>query len=64
MSKIKIFVHTPDRMVSDVVRITPEAQRVLQDILDSHNVSARQVVSQLIIQGAPMLEFIQGSVQE
>lgn len=64
MSKIKIFVRTPDRMVSDMVRITPEARRVLQDILDSHNVSARQVVSQLIIQGAPMLEFVQGDVQE
>lgn len=62
MSKIKIFVRTPDRMVSDMVRITPEARRVLQDILDSHNVSARQVVSQLIIQGAPMLEFVQGDV--
>lgn len=64
MDKIKIFVRTPDRMVSDMVRITPEARRVLQDILDSHNVSARQVVSQLIIQGAPMLEFVQGDVQE
>lgn len=64
MGKIKIFVRTPDRMVSDMVRITPEARRALQDILDSHNVSARQVVSQLIIQGAPMLEFVQGDVQE
>ena len=30
----------------------------LQDIADEHNVSARQLVSQMIIQGAPLLEFV------
>lgn len=55
---IKIKLRQPERTVSDVVRLTPEARAVLQEILDEHNVSARQVVSQLIIQGAPMLEFV------
>ncbi len=58
MDTIKIKLRQPERTVSDVVRLTPEARAVLQEILDEHNVSARQVVSQLIIQGAPLLEFV------
>lgn len=57
MEKIKIKLRTSARTVSEIIRITPEAQAVLQDILDEHNVSTRQLVSQLIIQCAPYLEF-------
>lgn len=59
MATIKINLRPPERTIGNIVRITPEARTVLQDILDNHNVSATQVVSQLIIQGAPMLEFVQ-----
>lgn len=57
--KIKITLRSAERTVGDVVRISPKAKAVLQDILDEHNVSARQVVSQLIIQGAALLEFVE-----
>lgn len=58
MSKIIINLRTSARTVSDMVRLTPEAQAIIQDIVDEHNVSARQLVSQMIIQGAPLLEFV------
>lgn len=58
MGKIQIKLRTPERKVSNIVRIDQEARAVLQEVLDEHDVSATQVVSQLIIQGAPLLEFV------
>lgn len=55
---IKIKIRKRGTPVSDVVKITPEAQIVLQRIVTAHGCTARELVSQLIVQGENLLEFV------
>lgn len=55
---IKIKIRKRGVPVSDEVKITPEAQIVLQRIVTAHGCTARELVSQLIIQGEGLLEFV------
>ena len=58
MSKpIKIKVHSDERPVS-VVRITPEAERIVRQLCRQSGLSARYLVSEIIKQGADLVEFV------
>lgn len=58
MKPIKIKVHEPaDRLVG-VVRIAPDAERTVQAPCRESGLSAKYIVSELIRQGADLVEFV------
>ena len=54
---IKIMVHPDERLVG-VVKITPEAERIVRQLCRQSGLSARYLVSEIIKQGADLVEFI------
>lgn len=56
-NKIILKVYRHNEKVGDVVRINKEAQSVLEDLMREHRLSARYIVSQMIIQGADFIEI-------
>ena len=50
--KIVLRAYRQNEKVGDVVRITKKAQSVLEELMREHKLSARYIVSQMIIQGA------------
>ena len=55
-NKIVLKVYRQKEKVGDIARITKEAQSVLEELMREHKLSARYVVSQMIIQGADFIE--------
>ena len=55
--KIVLRAYRQNEKVGDVVRITEKAQSVLEELMREHKLSARYIVSQMIIQGADFIEI-------
>ena len=49
---------TPDERLVGVVKITPEAERIVRQLCRQSGLSARYLVSEIIKQGADLVEFI------
>ena len=56
-NKIVLRAYRQNEKVGDVVRITKKAQSVLEELMREHKLSARYIVSQIIIQGADFIEI-------
>lgn len=54
--KIVLRAYRQNEKVGDAVRITKKAQSVLEELMREHKLSARYIVSQMIIQGADFIE--------
>lgn len=46
-----------NRNLNGVVRVTPEAEEIIQDLADKSGLSVCQVVSQMVIQGSKFTRF-------
>ena len=57
--KIILKIHRPKGSVGEVVKINREAQKTLSTIMNETGLSARYIVSQMIIQGADYVELIE-----
>lgn len=57
MKKIIIETHKAAGKLCGHVRLTPEAERVVRSLCVESGLSARCVVSQIILQGAELVEF-------
>ena len=55
--KIVLRAYRQNEKAGDVVRITEKAQSVLEELMREHKLSARYIVSQMIIQGADFIEI-------
>ena len=55
--KIALRAYRQNEKAGDVVRITEKAQSVLEELMREHKLSARYIVSQMIIQGADFIEI-------
>lgn len=55
---IKLEVHKTESLTG-VVKLAPEAERKLKEICRETGLSARHVASQLIVQGAELLEIVE-----
>lgn len=55
---IKITVHEPAERLTGLVKITPEAERVVRQLCRQSGLSARYLVSEIIKQGADLVEFV------
>lgn len=57
---IRLEVHASDlAAVSGVVRVTPEAEHKVRELCRATGLSVREVASQLIIQGADLVEIVE-----
>lgn len=59
MSKIILKAYKRREAVGEVVKINEEAQRVLSTIMRENNLTAKYIVSQMIIQGADFIELVE-----
>lgn len=59
MSKIILKAYKRREAVGEVVKINEEAQRVLSAIMRENNLTAKYIVSQMIIQGADFIELVE-----
>ena len=57
--KIILKAHRPKGTVGEVVKISKEAQKVLSTLTREHGLSAKYIVSQMIVQGADCVELIE-----
>lgn len=57
--RIVLKAHKSKGTVGNVVKISKEAQRVLSILMREHGLSAKYIVSQMIIQGADCVELIE-----
>lgn len=55
--KITLTVHHPERSVCGVVRLNEQAERIVKQIQRETGMSARYIVSQIIIQGYDLIEI-------
>lgn len=55
-NKIVLNVYRPDRGVCGVVRLSEEAERRVKQIQRETGLSAKYIVSQIIIQGYDLIE--------
>ena len=58
MDTIKIRIQPRGKAIGNIVRISNEARNVLQQIVLKSDVSASVILSELIIQGAKYIEFV------
>ncbi len=58
-SKIILKAYKRREAVGEVVKISEEAQRVLSTIMRENNLTAKYIVSQMIIQGADFIELVE-----
>ena len=56
-NKIVLRAYRQNEKVGDAVRIMKKAQSVLEELMREHKLSARYIVSQIIIQGADFIEI-------
>ena len=57
--KIVLKAHKPKGTVGNVVKISKEAQRTLSTVMRETGLSAKYIVSQMIVQGADWVELIE-----
>lgn len=55
-SKIILSVYRPERDVCGVVRLNEEAERIVKQLQRETGMSAKYIVSQIIIQGYDLIE--------
>ena len=58
-NKIVLNVYRPDRGVCGVVRLDKEAERLVKQLQRETGLSAKYIVSQIIIQGYDLIEVKQ-----
>lgn len=56
--KIKIRRKNGERRIGNVVRLTNEARDVLQKMMNDNNMGATELISEIIIQVSPNVEFV------
>lgn len=56
-SKIILSVYRPERDVCGVVRLNEEAERIVKQLQRETGMSAKYIVSQIIIQGFDLVEI-------
>ena len=54
--KITLTVHHPERSVCGVVRLSEQAEHIVKQIQRETGMSAKYIVSQIIIQGYDLIE--------
>ncbi len=59
MEKLKITIHKPEQITSNLVRLTDEAVAKIKEIQRMTGISARQFVSELILHYADEVEFME-----
>lgn len=57
MEKITLTVHRPENSVCGVVRLNKQAELLVKQLQRETGMSARYIVSQIIIQGIDLVEI-------
>lgn len=57
--KIVLKAHKSKGTVGNVVKISKEAQKVLSTVMRETGLSAKYIVSQMIVQGADCVELVE-----
>ena len=58
MGKIILKIHNSREKFSEIIRITPKAAEMLNSLCAETGLSVRTIASELIVQGANMVEVV------
>jgi hypothetical protein len=59
MNEIVLTVHKPKECACDVIRISPEAARVLNELMAQTGLPVKHIASSIIVQGSAFVRVVE-----